>query len=167
VSGVYAVYPTPEAAQRGVDALHAANVPDAEITVISSQPFEGHPFSRRDQASRMYWIAGCGGGVGLLFGAWLTTSTEKAWPLVTGGMPIVSWWPNLIVTFELTMLFGVLATFVTFLVSAGLRGRRPSFYDEGITDGMILVGLERASNVELASTVLSSTGASSVKIVGN
>ena len=34
----------------------------------------------------------------------LTTGTELAWPLNTGGMPIVAWWPNLVIIFEMTML---------------------------------------------------------------
>jgi ActD protein len=125
LSAVYALYATPESAQRAVDALRAAGVLDAEITVMSSQPLDDQAFSRRHQATNMYWIAGSGGGVGLVFGAWLTSWTEKSWPLVTGGMPIVTWWPNLVVTFEVTMLFGILATFVTLLVTAGLPRPRP------------------------------------------
>ena len=36
----------------------------------------------------------------------------------TGNMPIVAWWPNLIVMFELTMLGAILATVITLFVSA-------------------------------------------------
>ena len=41
---------------------------------------------------------------------WLTRMTELAWPLPTGDMPIVAWWPNLIIMFEMTMLGAILAT---------------------------------------------------------
>ena len=43
--------------------------------------------------------------------------TELAWPLQTGNMPIVAWWPNLIVIFELTMLGAILATAITLFIT--------------------------------------------------
>jgi hypothetical protein len=160
---VYGLYPTPEAAQRAVDALCAAGVPEAEITVISAQPFEDHAFAHREKTSWMYTIAACGGAVGLLCGASLTSWTEQAWPLITGGMPIVAWWPNLVVTFELTMLFAMVATVLTLLVTAGLPRRRPALYDDQVSEGMILVGLGRAANLERAREALAAGGPVSVK----
>jgi hypothetical protein len=167
VTPVYGLYRTPGAAQRAVDALRAGGVADAEITVISSQPFEDQAFSRRDQASWMYAIAACGGGAGLLFGAWLTSWTEQSWPLVTGGMPIVSWWPNLVVTFELTMLSAILATVATLLVTAGLPRRRPALYDEQVSEGMILVGLRRTANIERTRQALASGAPAILKGFGD
>jgi hypothetical protein len=57
-------------------------------------------------------------------------------------MPIVAWWPALIVMFELTMLGGILATVITLLVTARLPGRGPELYDPEVTDGKILVGVK-------------------------
>jgi len=42
-----------------------------------------------------------------------------------------SWWTNLIVMFELTMLGAILAIVLTLLVTAGLRGPRSRLYDRG------------------------------------
>ena len=67
--------------------------------------------------------------------------TELAWPLQTGNMPIVAWWPNLIVIFELTMLGAILATVLTLFITAGLVRRPPPLYDPEVTDGKILVGV--------------------------
>src|SRR3954447_13946445 len=91
----------------------------------------------------------------MLLGAWLTRFTEVAWPLNTGNMPIVAWWPNLIIIFELTMLGAIVATVITLVVSAGLLRRRPALYDPEVTDGKILVGVEtpdgeRAKTIERA-----------------
>jgi hypothetical protein len=154
---VYALYPTPQAAQHAFDALRAVGVPESEITVISSEPFDDYAFGHRHQARWMYWIAGSGAALGLLLGAWLTSATERSWPLVTGGMPIVAWWPNLVVTFELTMLFGILATFVSLLWTTGLPRRRPALYDEQVSEGMILVGLGRPPDIEMARQALAAT----------
>jgi hypothetical protein len=142
VSAVYALFPDPGSAQAAVEELRAAGVATADITIISSEPFEHHEFSHRDKRTWMFWIAGAGGGVGLVFGYWLTRMTELAWPLPTGGMPIVALWPNLVIIFELTMLCAVLSTVATLLVTAQLPRRRPKLYDPAVSDGQILVGLE-------------------------
>jgi hypothetical protein len=142
VSAIYALYPTPAAAQRAVDNLHAAGLGDDRITVVSGEPYEDHAFAHRDKATWMWHIAAAGGFAGLAFATWLTRMTEVAWPLSTGNMPIVAWWPNLIVMFELTMLGGILAAVITLLVTARLPGRRSALYDPAVMDGKILVGVD-------------------------
>jgi len=146
MSSVYALYPTPDAAQRAVNNLRAAGVTDAQITIVSSEPFEEHEFAHRDHATWMGWIALAGAVVGLAAATGLTAGTERAWPLPTGNMPIVAWWPNLIVMFELTMLGGILAAVITLLVTAQLVRRRPAFYDPAVSDGQILVGVAAAGD---------------------
>jgi hypothetical protein len=149
VTAVYVLCPDPNAAQRAVDALHATGVADQGITIISSEPFEDYRFAHREQGTWMFWIAGGGGVVGLLFAAWLTRMTELAWPLPTGNMPIVAWWPNLIVIFELTMLGGILSAVITLLVTARIPTRRSQLYDPEVMDGKILVGVENASGTSI------------------
>jgi hypothetical protein len=146
VSSVYGLYPTADAAQRAVNNLHAAGVPDEQITIVSSEPFEEHGFADRDKATSMGWIALAGAVAGLAGATWLTRMTELAWPLSTGNMPIVAWWPNLIVMFEMTMLGGILAAVITLLVTAQLVRRRPAFYDPAVSDGHILVGVAAAAD---------------------
>src|SRR5437867_9268479 len=97
----------------------------------------------------MFWIAVAGGVTGLAVAVWLARMTQLAWPLPTGNMPIVAWWPNLIVMFELTMLGGILATVITLLITAKIPTREPKLYDPAVADGKILVGVEnpRAATV--------------------
>ncbi len=146
MSALYALYPDPDTALRAVDGLRAAGLHDRDITIISAEPMEHHPLGERDKATWMFWIAGGGGAIGLAVATWLTRMTEVAWPLPTGNMPIVSWWTNLIIMFELTMLGGIVATVITLLVTAGLPARRSRMYDPGIADGQILVGVENPSS---------------------
>jgi len=160
VSAVYALYSTADAAQRAVNSLHAAGVPDAQITIVSSEPFEEHEFAHGDKATWMGWIALGGAIVGLASATWLTRMTELAWPLPTGNMPIVAWWPNLIVMFEMTMLGGILAAVMTLLVTAQLCRRRPVFYDPAVSDGKILVGVEGAAD---AATVERALGGAEIR----
>jgi hypothetical protein len=65
-------------------------------------------------------------------------------------MPIVAWWPNLIIMFELTMLGGILAAVITLLVTAGLPSWKTTLYDPEVTDGKILVGVENPSPGSMA-----------------
>jgi hypothetical protein len=149
VSAVYALYPDPDAAQRAVDGLHAAGIANADITVMSGEPFEEQAFAQHDKATWLWYIAVAGGIAGLTFSAWLTRMTELAWPLQTGNMPIVAWWPNLIVIFELTMLGAILATVITLFITAKLPSRTPTFYDPEVTQGKILVGVQNPSAATL------------------
>jgi hypothetical protein len=155
MKALYALYEDGHAAQRAVNGLRAAGIEDADITVISAQPMEEFEFSHIGRETWIWYIATGGALVGLAFATWLTWFTERDWPLNTGNMPIVAWWPNLIIMFELTMLGAIASTVITLIVSAGLARRRPALYDPEVTDGKILVGIEdvdgeRAKQVERA-----------------
>ena len=145
MNAVFALYANGDAAGRAVNALRSAGVADADITVISSEPLEHYEFGQINRATWIWYIASAGGFAGLIVGAWLTRMTELAWPLSTGNMPIVSWWPNLIIMFELTMLGGILATVATLLVSGRLVRPTPRLYDRAVSEGKILVGVEEPS----------------------
>jgi hypothetical protein len=142
VKAVYGLYPDPDAAQRAVNRLRAAGIADSDIVVISSEPFEEYEFSRRDKATWLYWIAGAGGAVGLVLAYLLTSITQRAWPISTSGMPIVTPYANAIILFEMTMLGAILATVTTLFITAKLPKRGPRLYDPAVSDGYILVGLE-------------------------
>lgn len=153
MSAIYALYDDGDAAQRAVNGLRNAGVADSAIMVISDQPMEAYEFGEMNRETRIWYIASGGGIAGLALATWLTRMTELAWPLPTGNMPIVSWWPNLIVMFELTMLGAILATVVTLFVTGELLRRRPALYDPQVSDGKILVGVDgpaRADEVERA-----------------
>jgi hypothetical protein len=66
--------------------------------------------------------------------------TEMSWKLDVGGLPYWAWWPNLIITFELTMLGAMIATVITLIVTAFLG--QGKLYDPEVSDGKILVGVE-------------------------
>ena len=165
MSAVYALYSDPDAAQRAVNGLHAAGIADTDITVMSGEPFEEQPFAQHDKATWLWYIACAGGLAGFAFSTWLTRMTELAWPLQTGNMPIVAWWPNLIVIFELTMLGAILATVITLFITAKLPRRTPAFYDPEVTNGKILVGVANpsAANMPALEQALLAGGAAQLR----
>ena len=162
MSAVYALYPDGDSAQRAVNSLKAAGLGDDAITVVTGEPLEHYQFFETDKSTWMWYIASFGGLVGLPFATWLTRMTELAWPINTGNMPIVAWWPNLIIMFEMTMLFAILASVLTLLITAGLPGRRGAIYDPQVMDGKILVGVANPRDAAAIERALAVAGAAEV-----
>lgn len=142
MSAFYALYSRGEDAQRAVDGLRAAGVPDAEITVISSTPMDEFEFSHINGKNSLWYVACLGGLIGFALIVLLTTGTSASWPMNVGNMATISWWGFLVPIFEVTMLGAILATVATLMVTAKLLRRRPALYDPAVSDGKILVGLE-------------------------
>jgi molybdopterin-containing oxidoreductase family membrane subunit len=69
-------------------------------------------------------VLGCAGGFAL------TSWTASQWGLIVGGKPVVALVPFAVIAFELTILFGALATLLGMLVHA----RLPSFRVEPVHD---------------------------------
>src|SRR5579862_6835309 len=142
---IYALFTDPDSAQRGVDALRLASVDlgfDARrIVVVSGEPYEGYEFADEHAHTHIFPLAALGAFVGGLAGYELTSLTQKAYPLPTGGMPIVPTWTNGIIIYELTMLGAILTTLVSLLVTARLPNFKPRVTDPEIWEGKILVGV--------------------------
>ena len=145
MKAIYGLYSAGGDAQRAVNGLRQAGVTDDRITVITIAPMEDFEFSHIGSKNPQWYAACAGGLVGLIFSTWLTRFTELDWPLNTGGMPVVAWWPNLIVMFEVTMLGAIVANIATLLLGGGLLRRRPALYDPEVSNGKILVGVEDPS----------------------
>lgn len=96
---------------------------EAELDVFSEEPVE---FRRGvlERPSRMSLASVIGG---ILFGLLATAFiyfTQHHYQLVTGGMPVFSLWATGVITFEMTMLGAIVATFAWFLWESGLARRR-------------------------------------------
>ena len=159
MSAIYGLYADPGDAQRAVDNLRKAGVNDADITVISSEPFEHYEFGHRDAKTAMPWIAAAAGLFGLVATYYLLGASQMAWPLKTSGMPIVPLWTNLIIIFEMTMLSAIIATVITLLITARLPSRGGKLYDPEVSDGFILVGVEDPSDGDRLESALAFDGA--------
>ena len=143
MKAVYGLYSDPESAQDAVDQLRRQGVPDDSITVIASQPYEEFEFSHRHKETWIFWIAAGGGVLGLIAGLSLALLTETRWPIVVGGMPIVAWWPNIIIMFELTMLGAILATVVALFITTELPTTQSRVYDPEVSQGKIMVVVDQ------------------------
>jgi hypothetical protein len=150
MKAIYGLCSHPDLAQHTVDSLRQAGVKDDAIVVLASQPHEEYEFSHRYKQTWLFWIAAGGGVLGLFAGLALAYYTETLWPLVTGGMPIVAWWPNIIIMFELTMLGSIVATVVSLLIMTELPNLRSRVYDPEVSRGKILVAVENPADADVA-----------------
>ena len=72
-----------------------------------------------------------------------TTWTSMDWPLVVGGKPIVSIPAYVIIAFEMTVLFGALATIIGLFILSKLPDLKPSVvYDPEFSNGRYGVYVE-------------------------
>ena len=151
MTAMYGLFDKPDAAQRAYTGLKRAGIAPRDITVVSGEPFES--------------FALLGGLIGFASAVALVVGTQRAWPLVTGGMPIVAWYPNLVIIFEMTMLGAIVATVITLLVTAKLPRFGKSLYDPAVSDGKILVGVSGSPHADAVRDTLSACGASAVKTI--
>jgi hypothetical protein len=168
INSIYGLFPDPDTAERGMNALRAAGIARENIVVMSSEPFDEYSFTQFDRKTIMPWLATLGGLVGGTLGFLLARYTQVAYPIITGGMPLVSPWPTAIVTYELTMFGAVMTTVITLLITARLARRRPAPYDPEISNGKILIGVVDPSDTARADLErrLLGAGAEQVKSTG-
>jgi Protein of unknown function (DUF3341) len=168
VNSIYGLFPGPHSAERGRNALRDAGVPTDKIVVMASEPFEEYSFAQGERSTWMGWIAAGGGVCGGLAGFTLAWYVQTAYPLVTGGMPLVASWPTGIVTYELTMMAAVLVTVIALLVGSRLPDWSHKLYDPEISYGKILIGVVDPSDESRAALEerLRRAGAEKIKATG-
>ena len=145
MKAIYGLFADPGSAERAADMLRRSasdlGFRDRDLAVISSEPFDFYEFGKRDHRTQMPWIAALGGLIGGVSGYWFVAYTQKVYPMVSGGMSIVTKWTNGIITYELAMLGAILATLITLLVTAGIPSRQQGLCDPAVSDGKILIGV--------------------------
>lgn len=99
-----------------------------------------------DQSPVRVWTL-VGGLTGTATGFAFTTWTSVDWPLVVGGKPIVSIPAYVIIAFELTVLFGALATVIGLFVLSRLPNLKPAvIYDPEFSAGRYGVYVETSGD---------------------
>lgn len=141
-----------------IDRLKEAGISPEDLEVLSSHPHPNHRFLPERSKTHIGRFALIGAALGAVAGFLLPTLTALAYPLTTGGMPILSWWPIGIVTYETTMLGAVLATLAGLLVELKLPNLKSLSPDATVEDGLMIE--VRCSEVQhlAAEEILASLG---------
>jgi mono/diheme cytochrome c family protein len=117
--------------------LRQMDVPDDQVTVMSSVPFHPQILARPRARDRMPRVALLGAIFGLVTAVSLLGATFLLYPLVQGGQPIVPIPPSLIIAFEITLLGTMWIIFFGYLAVNRLPAFGRPVYDGRITLGKI------------------------------
>ncbi len=96
------------------------------------------------KAGRVKYFAFIGAASGTLAGFVFTIFTSLSWPLITGGKPIVSIPPFIIIAFALTILFGALSSFAGFLILSRLPSVESIISEEEFENRFVIIVEEAA-----------------------
>jgi hypothetical protein len=159
-AALLALFREPRDAARAVTALRASGFAGRDVTVLSNAPYPDGTFGEEPVRHHLYQFALVGAAVGIGIGLLLTIGTQMAYPLVTGGKPILSIPPMLGVIFNLMLLGAVAFTFVGLLFELRLPDLGSAPYDPRISEGYLgVVVTRRGGQVDLAAEVLRRAGA--------
>src|SRR5687768_13071210 len=134
-------FPEHTHARAAVRRLMQDGIAPGAIEAMSSQPIHGEAIVPQQPATRLRTWALVGAALGLVGGVSLAAITALNYPLVKGGMPIVSPWTVGLITYETTMLGAVLGAFVGLLVELRLPNFKPMPYDPTVVDGGVVLAV--------------------------
>ena len=119
------------------DGLRRAGIPETDVDFLTDTPYPEGAFGEREEPHRLYIFPFIGALLGLTSGILLTSMTQVAYPLVTGGKPILSIPPMAVVCYEGTMLGAILFTVLGIVFESRLPKLKAGLYDNRITEGYI------------------------------
>jgi hypothetical protein len=157
-----------EAVVRALADLKANGFTSTEIAVFSDEPLD-LPQSVLHRPSHMSFAVVTGAIVSCLLVIGFVYFTQYNYPVVTGGMPIFSFWATGVIFYELTMFGAIVTTFFWFFRESGLlRRRRRRAPAPAIEPGIISVRIQCEGEREKAARrSLESAGAGNVRPLGD
>jgi hypothetical protein len=160
--GVLGVFADIDGAVEAIENLKAAGL--KRIVTFSPMPSHDLEHAMEPPQSPVRVFTLIGGLTGAATGFALPTLTSLDWPLVTGGKPIISMPPMIIIAFELTILFAALSTIAGLFINARLpRARANVIYDPSFSAGHFGVFVAANGKGQQARDILQTAGAVSVR----
>ncbi len=135
-----------------------------DFDILSSSPFPHGSFGEAERHHNLYVFPLIGAACGFITGVLITAGTQISWPLVTGGKPILSIPPMLVIMYEGTMLGAIIFTVLGVLFESRIPSAGPRVYDPRVTAGYIGVIVSGAEEmVRRAAQIMTDSGAEDVK----
>ncbi len=135
---------------RGVDALRAAGFGGGDFKVLTDSPYPEGAFGEEREQHRLYVFPFAGAACGFSVGLLITVATQMAYPIVTGGKPILSIPPMINVMYEGTMLGAILFTVLGIIFESRLPDFSRAPYDPRISEGYLGLLVTRTDGREAA-----------------
>ena len=155
-----------QAADAG-DALKSSGVSDRDIDFLTDAPYPEGAFGEREEKHRLYLFPFIGATLWLSAAILLTSMTQLAYPLVTGGKPILALPAMAVVSYEGTMLGAILFTCLGVIFESRLPKLKSGLYDTRITEGYIgVLASVEDGDLDQTTGILNQAGAVDVKTEG-
>lgn len=154
----------PDSALAAAGELKQAGFERPEL--ISSIPLHGVEAVLGEKKSVIKRFTLFGGLLGGLSGFALAAGTAVLFVHPTGGRPVIAIPPYLIIAYELTILFGILATVLGFLISARLPAMRERVYvpEAAVDRFAVTVACDGDDGYRRAQSILTGAGAEEVRM---
>ncbi len=161
---VLGLFTNEDAAADALDSLKGAGYTSSEYEVLTDTPYPEGTFGEAEPVHKLFRWPLIGAVCGFIVALVLTSGTQLAYPMVTGGKPILSIPPMTIILYEGSMLGAIIFTVIGILLESRLPRLFMGAYDTRITDGYIGVTVTTEKNkVENAEQVLKDAGAEDIK----
>ncbi|MCC6500040.1 MAG: DUF3341 domain-containing protein [Anaerolineales bacterium] len=159
-----AVFEDIDPAANAIEKLHELGVTDENINVISGVPVAHKMLGRPHPPTNVSRLSMGGAIAGFLFGLFLNFGTPHLYNVPVGGQFFTPIPPGMIILFEMTMLFALLATFLGVFLDSDFPNYQPMEYVAEVSDGKIAVFFRCAQQEALKITeTLNKLGAESVR----
>jgi hypothetical protein len=156
---VLGLYIEEDSAADALDNLKEAGFHESEYEILTGVPYPEGTFGEAEPQHNLYrWPligAICGFSIALL----ITAGTQTAYPLITGGKPILSIPAMAVIIYEGTMLGAIIFTVIGIVFESRLPRIFMGAYSEKITEGHIGVTVTTDENrTETAEKALMKAG---------
>ena len=145
-------------AVRAIEKLASEGVAEDAMELYSRRPIEEYPSALRRRSfislgAVISAIVVGGGATALMF------FIQRDYPLVTGGMPVVSGWATGVVTFEATMAGAVFGICLMLLWESGLLGSGQGTPVPDLPDHGVVLQVRGDFDAGIVTGILEETGA--------
>ena len=160
---VIGLFTEEDSAADALDALRDAGYTQSEYEVLTGVPYPEGTFGEAEPKHTLFRWPLMGAVCGFIIGLVLTSGTQLAYPLVTGGKPILGIPPMAIIIYEGTMLGAIIFTVIGVVFESRLPRMFMGAYDTRITEGYIGVTVTTEEDrVGRAEEVLREAGAEDI-----
>ena len=157
---VLGLYTDEDAAADALDNLRDAGFDDGEYEILTGTPYPEGTFGEAEPKHNLYRWPLIGAACGFTIALLITAGTEMAYPLITGGKPILSIPPMAIIMYEGSMLGAIIFTVIGIIFESRLPRIFMGAYSEKITEGHIGVTVTTTEDkTSVAEAALEKAGA--------
>ena len=134
---VLGLYTEEDSAADALDNLRDAGFEEGEYELLTGTPYPEGTFGEAEPEHHLFRWPLIGAACGFTRGLIITAGTQMAYPLITGGKPILSIPPMAIIMYEGTMLGAIIFTIIGIIFESRLPRLFMGAYSEKITEGHI------------------------------